>query len=84
MLWYVRTTVSISDHLLKEAKNVSSERKCSLGEVIDEALTVTLLARPSAKTRNEPKRFVTFSGTGTLPGMDLRSNASLEDVLLTS
>jgi hypothetical protein len=77
-------TVTISDHLLKEAKKVSLERKCSLGEVIDEALTVTLLATPSDTKRKEPKRFVTFSGTGTLRGVDLRSNASLHDLMESS
>lgn len=77
----MRTTVSISDHLLKEAKKVSVERRCSLGEVIDEALTVALLARPGSPSRHKPKPFVTFSGTGTLPGVDLNSNASLLDLM---
>jgi hypothetical protein len=77
----MRTTISISDHLLKEAKKVSVERRCSLGEVIDEALTVTLLARPGSLSRHKPKPFVTFSGIGTLPGVDLNSNASLLDLM---
>jgi hypothetical protein len=73
--------VSISDHLLKEAKKVSVERGCSLGDVIDEALTVALLARPGSPSRQKPKPFVTFSGTGTLPGVDPHSNASLLDLM---
>jgi hypothetical protein len=77
----VRTSVSISDHLLKEAKKVSVERGCSLGDVIDEALTVALLARPGSPSRQKPKPFVTFSGTGTLPGVDLNSNVSLLDLM---
>ena len=77
----MRTTVSISDHLLKAAKRVSAERRCSLGEVIDEALTVTLITRPGATSRQKPRGFVTFSGSGTLPGVDLRSNASMEDIM---
>jgi hypothetical protein len=77
----MRTTVSISDHLLKVAKRVSVERNCSLGEVIDEALTVTLISLPGVAAREEPKPFKTFSGSGTQPGVDLHSNASLEELM---
>jgi hypothetical protein len=67
--------------LLKEAKKVSVERGCSFGEVIDEALTVALLARSGSPSRRKPKPFVTFSGTGTLPGVDLHSNACLREMM---
>jgi hypothetical protein len=77
----VRTTISISDHLLKAAKKASIERRCTLGEIIDEALTVTLIARSGSAQRDKPRRFKTFSGGGTQPGVDLHSNASLEDLM---
>lgn len=57
------------------------ERNCSLGEVIDEALTVTLISLPGVAAREEPKPFKTFSGSGTQPGVDLHSNASLEELM---
>ena len=77
----MRTTVSISDHLLEEAKKASHERKCTLGEVIDEALTISLLARKSDTKSREPLKLKTFRGGGLQPGVDLDSNASLADLM---
>jgi hypothetical protein len=77
----VRTTISISDHLLKEAKKASFERNCTLGEVIEEALKISLLAKPKSRQASKPKPFRTFSGNGIQPGVDLHSNASLADLM---
>lgn len=77
----MRTTVSISDHLLKQAKKASVERNCTLGEIIDEALTVTLVARRGRAATGKPRRFKTFSGSGIQPGVELHSNASLEELM---
>ena len=66
---------------MKQAKKASVERNCSLGEIIDEALTVTLIARCGAGPRGEPRPFKTFSGSGTQPGVDLHSNAALEELM---
>lgn len=75
----MRTTVSISDHLLKEAKKASLERQCTLGEIIDDALTATLVLQSGVSKRNQSKPFKTFPGNGIQPGVDLHSNASLEE-----
>jgi hypothetical protein len=77
----MRTTISISDDLLKRAKKVSVERGCSLGEVIEEALKVTLLARKKPGERETPRAFKTFAGGGVRPGVDPHSNAALEDLM---
>ena len=34
----MRTTISVNDRLLRQAKRLSVERGCPLGEVVDEAL----------------------------------------------
>ncbi|MCP5531889.1 MAG: antitoxin [Akkermansiaceae bacterium] len=77
----MRTTISISDELLMRAKKASVERGCSLGEVIEEALMVTLLARKKPGEDEVPRSFKTFAGGGVRPGVDLVSNASLEDLM---
>ncbi|HSP43410.1 MAG TPA: CopG family transcriptional regulator [Luteolibacter sp.] len=77
----MRTTISISDDLLKRAKKASVERGCSLGEVIEEALKVTLLARKKPGERETPRAFKTFTGGGVRPGVDPHSNAALEETM---
>lgn len=77
----MRTTISISDHPSEEAKKASAELNRTLREIIDEALAATLIARRAAATRGEQKPFKTFSCSGTQPGVDLHSNASLEELM---
>lgn len=77
----MRTTVSISDHLLERAKKVSLERKCTLGEVIDEALTLSLIARKNETKSPKPFRFTTYGEGGTHAGVDMTSIAALADVM---
>lgn len=50
-----------------------------MGEVIDEALRVTFLARKKVDGRTTSRAFKTFFGGGILPGVELHSNAALED-----
>jgi len=52
-----------------------------LGEVIEEALKISLLAKPKSRQASKPKPFRTFSGNGIQPGVDLHSNASLADLM---
>jgi hypothetical protein len=77
----MRTTISIEDHLLDEAKRVSLQRRCSLGELIEEALRLALATRPKQKAGRKIRPFRTFRGTGLQPGADLSSNAGLLDVM---
>jgi hypothetical protein len=77
----MRTTISISDYLLKEAKRVSLERNCTLGEVIEDALKISLLAKPKSRRNAGFNPLKTFSGSGVQPGVDLYSNASLADLM---
>lgn len=73
----MRTTVSISDPLLELAKKASRERCLTLGEVIEEALRVTLVARPKSLEKVRQPTLVTYRGTGVREGIDLDSGASL-------
>ncbi|TSA37440.1 MAG: hypothetical protein D4R65_00780 [Verrucomicrobiaceae bacterium] len=79
MTCYIKTTISIEDHLLDEAKRVSLERRCSLGELVEEALRLVLATRPKQKSMQKIRPFKTFRGTGLQSGVDLSSNAGLLD-----
>ena len=83
MIPRMRTTISISDDLLKRAKKASLEKNCTLGEVIEEALLVTLLARKKSNEPQLPRAFKTFSGNGIRSGVELHSNAALEEQMNT-
>jgi hypothetical protein len=73
----MRTTVSINDELLATAKSAARQRHCSLGRLLEDALR-----RELARTSAEPPPVPVFrGGTGPRPGVDLRSNRALAELL---
>ena len=76
----MRTTVTISEDLLKRARKAALERSCTLSALVEEALQRTLLA-DAAIASSEPTRLPTFRGRGLQPGVDLDDTASLLDVM---
>ena len=79
MLDIMRTTVSISDELLAAAKRRARQRGQSLGSVIEDALRRELATAERDATRPEVPVF--NGGNGPRPGIDLRSNKALYEVL---
>jgi hypothetical protein len=77
----MRTTISIEDELLRRAKEASVERNCTLGEVVEDALRVSLTSRPKSGRKGSMRPFKTFKGTGTQPGIDLSSSSSLLEAM---
>lgn len=77
MFWCMRTTVSIEDHLLDRAKKAALERKCSLGELVEESLRLSLATQAKIRQQSVPRPLKTFRGSGVLPGVDLSSSAAL-------
>jgi hypothetical protein len=75
----MRTTVSISEELLIAAKRRARERGQTLGDVVDAALRRELSQPEPAAERPEVPVF--RGGTGPRPGIDLRSNRALHEVL---
>lgn len=74
----MRTTVAVDDHLLAAAKRQGRERGQTLGQVIEGALRREL-AEP---VPSEPVAVPVFrGGDGPLPGVNLRSNRALREVL---
>ena len=75
----MRTTVAISDELLRAAKRRARADGRTLGEVIDDALRREL----ALSHRDEPRPPVPVfaAGTGPMPGVDLTSNRALHETL---
>jgi hypothetical protein len=77
----VRTTIDIDPGLLAKAKNLAKDRNCSLGWILNEALQAGLFP-PAAETKNRPiAPLKTFRGDGCRPGVDLRDNAELFELM---
>lgn len=74
----MRTTLSIDDHLLEQAKLRARSRGVSLGTVVEDALR-----RDLSRGGDGPQRptIPTFVGTGVQPGVDLTSNRALRELL---
>jgi len=77
----MRTTVSIQDDLLRQVKEASLARNCTLGEVIEDALRLALSARPKAAGAARVRPLKTFRGSGLQPGVDLSSSAGLLEIM---
>ncbi len=79
MIYIMRTTVSISDELLAVAKRRAQASGQTLGAVLDAALRRELAAPVSAGVR--PSVPIFRGGTGPRAGIDLTSNAAMQEAL---
>lgn len=78
----VRTTINIDENLLAHARKLALHKKCSLGEVVDDALRESF--HRSQQRQGTPRsrtRLPTFRGQGVQPGVDLTSASRLLDVM---
>ena len=76
----MRTTVTIDEALLADAKRRAAERGVTLSEIVQDALRESL-AR-SAEAAGDVEPLPVFHGRGGLrPGVDLTSNASVLDAM---
>lgn len=80
MLWRMRTTVRLDEHLLAEAKKHAAASGKTLTAVLEQALRESL-ARRSVQARARPVRLKTFKGGGVRAGVDLDDSASLLDAM---
>ena len=76
----MRTTVAINDRLLMAAKAAAHRRGYTLGRLIEEALRRELDQQSTSELPQVPVP-VFRGGTGPRPGLDLRSNRALIDLL---
>ncbi|HEY3260004.1 MAG TPA: ribbon-helix-helix protein, CopG family [Pseudonocardiaceae bacterium] len=74
----MRTTVSVDEQLLAAARQEARRRGLTLGQLIEDALRREL----STDTARQPIPLPVFrGGTGVRPGIDLRSNRALAELL---
>jgi hypothetical protein len=73
----MKTTVSIDEELLKEAKVRAIRQKTTVAAVVNEALRLGLfrIREQAAATSNPPLKI--FRGNGLQNGVDLHSSADL-------
>ncbi|WP_183101055.1 type II toxin-antitoxin system VapB family antitoxin [Nocardioides pelophilus] len=76
----MRTTVNIHDGLLETAKRCAQQQGKTLGDVVEEALQRYLTSAAPEPVAGPP--LAIYDGPlGVKPGIDLRTNAGLYDVL---
>ncbi len=81
MLWCMRTTIRIDDHLLADAKRLAAERGSTLTAVIEEALREALGRSRGNDGPPRPKVPVSRRAGGLQPGVDLDDSAALLDLM---
>ncbi len=76
----MRTTISLDEALLKQARQLALDRGISLNELVVTALRLELY-RATKPHRKKQITLPTFRGRGLRPGVDLDDSASLEDIM---
>lgn len=76
----MRTTIRLSDDLLRQAKMRAAEQGITLTQLIDESLRERLATRPR-RMGVEPFRLPTYGEGGARPGIDLSDNRALGDLM---
>lgn len=76
----MRTTISLDETLLKQARQTALHRGISLNELVVTALRLEL-HRATNPHRKKRIKLPTFRGRGLRPGIDLNDSASLEGVM---
>jgi hypothetical protein len=76
----MRTTITIGDELLKQARQAALKRSCTLSTIVEEALRKALAATV-ASSSSRPTRLATFRGRGLRAGVDLDDSAGLLDTM---
>lgn len=80
MLLCMRTTVRLSDDLLKRAKKRAAEEGRTLTSIIEEGVTI-VLSSPVEAQRERVELPLSGASGGTLPGVDLNRSSDLEEVM---
>ena len=76
----MRTTITIDDQLLAEAKEIAARSGRTLNSVVEDALRASLARQ--RRDRSRPKlKLPTFAGSQLRPGVDLDDGAGLVDLM---
>ena len=77
----MRTTIRLSDQLLREAKTVAAATGRTLAELVEDALRESLTRRKSVAERRKVSLPISSAGGGLMPGVDLDDSAALLDLM---
>jgi hypothetical protein len=75
----MRTTVRLSEELLRKAKKKAAEKRQTLTSLIEEGLKIVLADAGRVPRRSHAKVPISKANGGTLPGVDLNRSGDLED-----
>ncbi len=75
----MRTTVTIDDELLRQAKAVAARTGRNLGDVVDDALRLLLVEKEPGGRPDVA--LPTYGGSGLVPGVDLEDKDALAALL---
>ncbi len=76
----MRTTISLPEALIAEARRRALETGRSLTAFIGDAVRESLGRQRASKDR-PPIRITTYGGSGLQPGVDLDDSAALQDLI---
>jgi len=76
----MRTTITIDEALLAEAKELAARERRSMSDIVDEGLRFVIAQRKEA-AEQAPIKLPTVGGGGILPGVDLDDSAALLDLM---
>jgi len=76
----MRTTIRLNEKLLKQAKRRAAEEGRTFTSLVEEGLRVILL-RTEKHKRSRFKLPLSKAGGGVRPGVDLNSNATLQEIM---
>jgi hypothetical protein len=74
----MRTTIRLSDDLLRRAKKKAAETGRTLTSLIEDGLKM-ILAEPRRAPHSRVRLPISKASGGTLPGVDLNRSSELED-----
>ncbi len=75
----MRTTLTIDDNVLQEAKEIAARFHRTLSAVVEDMMRESIYRRRAAK--KVPPPLPSFRGGGVLPGVDLNDSAGLLDLM---
>jgi hypothetical protein len=74
----MRTTIRLSDDLLRRAKKKAAEQGRTLTSLVEEGLKI-VLGESKAARRTRVQLPISKASGGTLPGVDLNRSSDLQD-----
>ena len=76
----MRTTVRLSDDLLRKAKKKAAGEGRTLTSLVEEGLKI-VLAESKPRKRGQVRLPISKASGGTLPGVDLNRASELQDLM---